>query len=140
MRICIDSSTLIPSLQGSDPDAVRLLNLVGTEFTLIIPRLIAQEVTRNLDTPEQIRRFYRLFQAYDWAFIVDEPVPPHLVEKYTALGLPEKADAFIGAFAEWMEIPYLISNNRHFLRDLQADAFHVLEAADFLSRWETDSL
>lgn len=78
MRICIDSSVIIPGLQGNDPDAVRLLELIGPAIILLIPRLIAQEVTRNLDTPEQVRRFYHLFQAYSFAFIIDEPVPHHL--------------------------------------------------------------
>ena len=140
MRICIDSSVLIPGLQGNEPAAVHLLNLIGPELTLIIPRLVAQEVTRNLNTPAQVRRFCHLFQTYDFAFIVDEPVPRELVEKYTGLGLPQKADAFIGAFAEWMEIRYLVSDNRHFLRDLQTAAFFVLDAAEFVSRWEVDTL
>ena len=140
MRICIDSSVFIPGLQESDPAAMHLLDLVGPELTLIIPRLVAQEVTRNLNTPEQVRRFYRLFQTYDFAFIVDEPVPRNLVNKYTNLGLPEKADAFIGAFAEWMNVRYLVSGNRHFLRELQTDVFDVLDAADFVSRWEVDAL
>jgi predicted nucleic acid-binding protein len=140
MRICIDSSVFIPALQGSDSAAVRLLNLIGPSMTLIIPRLVAQEVTRNLNTPEQIRLFYRLFQRYDFAFIVDEPVPRDLVEKYMALGLPGKADAFIGAFAEWLNARYLVSDNRHFLRDLQTDAFTVLDASAFIERWESDIL
>lgn len=136
MRICIDSCVFIHGLQESDVAADRLLNLIGPELPLVIPRLVAQEVTRNLNTPEQIRRFYRLFQAYDFAFIVDDPVPRILVDKYTTLGLPAKADAFIGAFAEWLEVRYLISDNRHFLRDLQTDAFNVLDAAEFISRWD----
>ena len=140
MRICIDSSVFIPALQGNDSDAVQLLNLIGPELTLIIPRLVAQEVTRNLNTPEQIRLFYRLFRLYDFAFIVDEPVPRALVDKYVASGLPSKADAFIGAFAEWMEVRYLVSDNRHFLRDLQTDAFTVLDASAFIARWESDTL
>ena len=129
MRICIDSSAFIPGLQSSDIAATRLLELVSSELNLIIPRLIAQEVTRNLITPEQVRQFYWLFQNYGFAQIIDEPVPSALVEKYSNLGLPVKADAFIGAFAEWMNVSYLISENRHFLRDLQTDAFKVLNAA-----------
>ncbi len=140
MRICIDSCAFIQGLQESDPAAVRLLDLFGPELVLIIPRLVAQEVTRNLHTTEQVRRFYRLFHARDFTFIVDEPVPRALVEKYIGLSLPEKADAYIGAFAEWMQIRYLISDNRHFLHDLHTDAFDVLDATEFVSRWETDAL
>jgi predicted nucleic acid-binding protein len=140
MRICIDSSVLIQGLRQSDEAAVQLLELIGPDMILLIPRLAAQEVTRNLATPQQVSHFYRLFRAYDFAFIVDEPVPRPLVDKYVEKGLPEKADAFIGAFAEWMQVRHLVSNNRHFLRDLQTDAYNVLDAAEFIERWETDTL
>lgn len=138
MHICIDSSAFILGLQETDPSAVRLLELIGSELNLIIPRLIAQEVTRNLNTPEQVRQFYRLFQNYGFAQIIDEPVPSALVEKYVNLGLPSKADAFIGAFAEWMNVSYLISENRHFLRDLKTKAFLVSDAAKFVNLWQAD--
>jgi predicted nucleic acid-binding protein len=82
MRICIDSSVFIQGLTQSDPAAARLLDLIGPELILMIPRLAAQEVTRNLTTPEQVSSFYRLFQARAFAFIVDEPVPSALVDRY----------------------------------------------------------
>ncbi|MDQ1301370.1 MAG: hypothetical protein QG637_1291, partial [Chloroflexota bacterium] len=126
MRICIDSCVFINGLTGTDVTAVRLLNLIGPDLTVVIPRLVAQEVTRNLRTTEQVHRFYRLFFQRTSAFIVDELTPAKLVREYASKGLPEKADAFIGAFAEWMHVRYLISDNRHFLRDLQTTAFQVL--------------
>ncbi len=136
MRICIDSCVFIHGLGSGDPAAARLLDLVSPDLTLVVPRLVVQEVTRNLTTPEQVRRFYRLFHKRPFAFIVDELVPRSLVDRYVALGLPEKADAFIGAFAEWMQVRYLISDNRHFLRELKAQAFKVMDAAEFVARWE----
>jgi hypothetical protein len=139
MRICIDSCVFIHGLVQSDPAAVRLLDLVGPDLVLIVPRLVAQEVTRNLQNSEQIRRFYRLFRQGASAFIVDEPTPRRLVDEYTHKGLPEKADAFIGAFADWMQARYLISDNRHFLRELETTAYKVLTAAEFLALWETDA-
>ncbi len=140
MRICIDSCVFIYGLQRDDLEVRWLITLVSPTVQLVIPRLLAQQVTRNLHSAEQVSQFYRLFHVLDCAFIVDEPVPTTLVEKYVHLGLPGKADAFIGAFAEWMQVRYLISNNRHFLRDLQTDAFEVMDAAGFVSRWETDAL
>jgi hypothetical protein len=136
MRICIDSCVFIHGLQKTDPAAVQLLDAVSPSLVLVIPRLVGQEVTRNLITPAQVRSFYHLFHNRDFAFLVDEPVPRPLVMQYAQLGLPEKADAFIGAFAEWMEVEYLISDNRHFLRDLHTDVFEVLDAAGFIERWE----
>jgi len=46
--------------------------------------------------------------------------------------LPEKADAFIGAFVEWQGAKYLISDNRHFLSDLSGATFKVLSPEEFL--------
>ena len=140
MRICIDSCVFIHGLQENDPAVRQLITLISPTLQLIIPRLIAQEVTRNLRSPEQVRRFYQLFHRLDCAFIVDEPVPTALVDKYVQLGLPAKADAFIGAFVEWMQAHYLISDNRHFLRELQTGAFGTLDAATFVSRWKADTL
>ena len=97
-------------------------------------------MTRDLVTPQQVSCFYQLFEARDFAFIVDEPVPRPLVEKYASLGLPEKADAFIGAFAEWMQVRCLVSDNRHFLRELHTDAYEILEPGGFLSRREVEIL
>ena len=140
MRICIDSCVFIHALQQSDSAAVRLLELLSDELTLVIPRLVVQEVTRNLASREQVRRFYHLFHNCTFAFIVDEPVPETLVARYINLGLPAKADAFIGAFGEWMQVRYLISDNRHFLRKLQTNAFAVLDADAFISRLEASTL
>ena len=108
MRICIDSCVFINSITGLDGTAAQVLDIISPELVLIIPRLVAQEVTRNLRTPEQVQRFYRLFHQRTCAFIIDDLVPRTLVSKYVEKGLPEKADAFIGAFAEWMNIDYLI--------------------------------
>ena len=72
MRICIDSCVFINGLTGTDMMAVRLLNLIGPDLTVVIPRLVAQEVTRNLRTTEQVHRFYRLFFQRTSAFIVDD--------------------------------------------------------------------
>jgi hypothetical protein len=86
MRICIDSCVFIQGLRETDPAAAQLLDLIGPEVILLIPRLTAQEVTRNLTTPEQVSLFYRLFQERDFAFIVDEPVPRTLVHRYVEKG------------------------------------------------------
>lgn len=133
MLICIDSCVFIRGIWDESSDAAAVLALVGTAVSLVIPRLIAQEVARNLTQPEQVKTFYRLFSAATVAFIVEEPVPRELVLKYTTLGLPAKADAFIGAFAEWMGVRYLLSDNRHFLRELRTDAYQVITPGEFLT-------
>jgi hypothetical protein len=137
--ICIDSNQFIFGLNETDEDSVALLNLLS-EFNVAIPRLIVQEVTRNLDTAVQVRRFYRLIYGAPNLLVVDEPVPQNLVAKYIELGLREKADAIIGAFAEWVGAQYLVSDNRHFLQELRTDAFEVVSPAEFLDRFSKDEL
>lgn len=138
MHICIDSCVFIHAARYEKSAARRLVSLINPTLQLVIPRLVAQEVTRNLDSTKQVRRFYRLFHDLDAASIVDEPIPVELVTKYVNLGLPAKADAYIGAFAEWMDVAYLISDNRHFLRELRTEAFEVVDAETFIARWEND--
>jgi hypothetical protein len=118
MHICIDSSVFVRGIQTGDATISHIFSLLDSSLTLSIPRLVALEVTRNLVTVEQIRRFYRIFAQSDVARILDEPVPLTFIDKYIALGLPAKADAFIGGFAEWQGVDYLLSLNRHFLRQL----------------------
>ena len=57
MRICIDSSVLIPAVRNTDPDAAWILRALGPSLSLVIPRLVAQEVNRNLTTTRHLRLF-----------------------------------------------------------------------------------
>ncbi len=132
MRICIDSNEFIFGLAGTDPDSETLLRLLPY-LDLILPRLIVREVTRNL-TEAQVKSFYALLEAARIP-VIEEPVPVELVDKYVALGLRSKADAFIGAFAEWQGVTILVSDNRHFLAELRTDAFEVLRPGEFLRRF-----
>jgi hypothetical protein len=140
MHICIDSSVFVRGIKTRDATIATIFSLVGDRVALSIPRLVANEVTRNLNSPRQIRAFYELFQQTDVAIIVDEPVPESLVQTYVSLGLPAKADAFIGAFAEWKQVDCLLSDNRHFLRQLHTAAFEVLDPAAFMSWWRASRL
>lgn len=134
MLICIDSCVFIRGIYQEDSDAQQLLKQIGPAARVIIHRLIAQEVIRNLTDQAQFRTFYRLFYKSEYALIIDEPIPRTLIDRYIALGLREKGDAYIGAFAEWMRVDYLISDNRHFLRDLHTDAYTLLSPGDFLTQ------
>jgi hypothetical protein len=132
MLICIDSCVFIRGTSQAQADARRLLDLIGPELRVVIHRQIVLEVARNLDKREDLKLFFSLFHENAAAHIVDGPIPQSLVDRYIVLGLAEKGDAYIGAFAEWMRVDYLISDNRHFLRDLRTDAYKLLSPGDFL--------
>ena len=97
-RVCASVSIavyLIPAVPDTDPAATMILKVLGPGLSLVIPRLVAQEVNRNLTTPRQLRLFYRLFSVYGNAVIYRSTGPARTwLTKYIELGLPEKADAF----------------------------------------------
>ena len=101
---------------------------------MVVPRLVLKEVTRNLKQV-QVKALYALLKQAPHVTIVEEPVPVDLVQKYVTLGLREKADAVIGAFAEWQGAKYLISDNRHFLDELHTKAFEVVTPEEFLQHY-----
>jgi hypothetical protein len=51
------------------------------------------------------------------------------------LGL-KKGDAVIGAFCEFREIDYFISENRHFISELKTDKFKILDSNEVLKKLE----
>lgn len=130
MRICIDSNQFIFGITGTDSAAERVLLLLP-QLEVLVPRIVLIEVTRNL-RPREVTALYTLLNKAPKFRIIDEPVPRSLVFKYIDLGLREKGDAFIGAFAEWQQADYLISENRHFLAELETTAFRVLTPTAFL--------
>ena len=131
MRICIDSNQFILGIGGADAAAERLM-LTLPRLEIVVPRLVINEVTRNLGVSE-VKMLYGLLNKSPRFSIVDEAVPKYLVTKYVALGLREKGDAFIGAFATRQKVGFLISDNRHFLAELHTTAFTVLAPTDFLN-------
>jgi hypothetical protein len=133
MLICIDSCVFIRGISQPNSDARHLLNLIGTDIRVVIHRVIVLEVIRNLGKPEDLKLFFSLFHKNSPAFITENPIPSSLVESYIARGLRDKGDAYIGAFAEWMRVDFLISDNRHFLRELRTDAYRLLSPGDFLN-------
>ncbi|MBI5653085.1 MAG: PIN domain-containing protein [Chloroflexi bacterium] len=131
MRVCIDSNQFIFGISGTNPASEKLMAILPF-LEVVIPRLVLQEVSRNL-SKTQVKSFYALLK-HARVKIVEEPVPADLVNKYVSLGLREKADAFIGAFVEWQNAAFLISSNRQFLAELSTKSFQVLRPDEFLTR------
>jgi hypothetical protein len=122
----------------TDADAAALMDLLS-ELNVVVPRLVILEAARNLSRLAMDKQFFATIRRSNRFQIVDEPIPETLVLKYVALGLPDKADAFIGAFAEWIGVQYLVSDNRHFL-NLSTKAFAILRPGEFLERFHAGTL
>ena len=93
-----------------------------------IPRLIVEEVKRNL-TPEEFKEFIE-FAAAITSIDEDFFVPFEIGIKYEAVFKPQ--DAFIAAYVEWTGADILVSENRHFLSRHDKLPFRVINAEQCL--------
>ncbi len=129
MLLIIDSNEYILAFGSSkDTSSNTLLDTLLDKFpahTLRIPRLIIEEVKRNI-APELFREFIKLISAIT-AIDEDFNVPFELGAKYESKGL-KPADAFIAAYAEWVGADALVTENRHFLTLHIGLPFRILSA------------
>ena len=129
MLLILDSNEYIFALGAvRDPPCEKLLeNIVKYHgnISVRITRLIIEEVRNNL-TPEAFKEFM-LFINTLTKINEDAEVPFELGSGYEAKGL-KAADAFIAAYAEWVDAEILVSENRHFLSRQSDLPFRVLNA------------
>ena len=114
------------------PASQKLLDrLIETHPThqIPIPRLIIEEVRRHLSSEAfcELLSAIRLLTSIDEDFVV----PFELGAKYEVQGL-KPADAFIAAYAEWVGVHALVTENRHFLTRHIGLPFRVLTAEQCL--------
>jgi len=140
MRIVLDSNEYILGLDtsaGPNPssrllDLIRILIDESEEFRLLVPEIIIREVQRNIP-PEFEKDFFRLIQSshkIEYHSLIE--VPKITFRKYRKQKGLKQGDALIAAFAEYMKVDYIISENRHIYRDLKGIGFGTLRARDFL--------
>jgi hypothetical protein len=140
MRIILDTNEYIFGLdrETGEEAPTRLLNAIrvlieeSKDFRLLLPGIIRKEVQRNI--PEDLEGdFYRLIyssQKIEHHSMLNIPVK--LFKKYlNEKGLKE-GDALIAAFAEFAQVDYLVSENRHIYRDLDITEFAPVNAQEFL--------
>ena len=133
MRIVPDSNEFIFGILKTDSDCAKLIGTL-TNFETFIPKTVVLETRSNLSEIHinLVRLFYRLIRTGKNIKIIDElDVPKSLVEDYKNKGLKDE-DAEIGAFTEWVKANYLITENRHFLKNTNITKFKILTAKDFL--------
>ena len=141
MRIILDTNEYIFGLDTEKGEEApgRLLNSIRVlieeveNFRILVPEIIRKEVQRNI--PEDLEGdFYRLIyvsEKIEHHSMLNIPVK--LFEKYmNEKGLKE-GDALIAAFAEFAQVDYLISENRHVYRGLEVRKFTPVNAQEFLT-------
>lgn len=127
MIIVLDSNEYIDYLGRK----LLFLDRIFTSNKIIIyvNETITKEVLRNIDETIKKEFFSILFK--DNIIPNNEKLPLILFEKYRKLGL-KKGDIAIAAFCENIKADCLITENRHFLRQIKFDKFQVLSLKEFL--------
>jgi hypothetical protein len=148
MKIILDTNEYILGLDrvsGKEVsisllDVIKIMIEKQKNITLLIPEIIRKEVQRNI--PKDLEGdFYRLLyssESIEYHSMIDVPV--ELFNKYRNEKGLKSGDALIAAFAEFMNVKYLISENKHIYRDLDIKEFHTVNAQEFLDRIEKNFL
>ncbi len=134
MLLVLDTNEYIFAFGAAkQPASVKLLDRLlenPYRYTIRVPRLIVEELRRNL-SGEVFREVLALIQQLT---VIDEDVlvPFELGAKYEQQGF-KSADAFIAAYVEWVGAEVLVSENRHFLHQHPDVPFRVLRGSAFLA-------
>lgn len=139
MRVVLDSNEFLFALISKNESTLDLFELLDDPlFLVLIPSIVLDEVTERLKqlAGKDFASGIREDILNSKISVVDiKPMPQRLIAKYVKIGL-KKEDASIAAFVEWQRSDYLISENRHFLKELKTDKFKTLTARDFLREFK----
>jgi hypothetical protein len=133
-RTGLDTNVFLLGLRKEHPASEQLLVYLD-RLHLVIPQRILRELSTNL-TPAEMDEFYDLFDAgsvvlFDWT-----PPPEDIVQRYRALGC-KRGDAFVAAGIELLGATCFVSNNRHFLSNIEGLLFRVLTPQAALAETES---
>ena len=131
-KAVIDSNEIIMGLTAegtSSANFIIKLNKLKDKYEFIISDDIYQEVIRNI--PYRTKEKFNKLLKFKIIIIKDFLSDSELFQKYKNLGL-KKGDIAIAAFADKENTDFLISENRHFLKELKTRKFKILNAEQFL--------
>ena len=141
--VVLDSNEYIFGIARVDPNCEALLHRLSEvnwrdKVQVVTPRIVEREVVRNLQAIDPLapKLFYSILANRPWTGVTYEDPAGELIGKYLDLGLAEE-DAIIAAVVEWSGAGVLVSENRHFLEELETEAFEVVDAAEFLEMLQT---
>jgi len=133
MRIVLDSNEFIFAFMEKKTVCMKILENIDL-FEVFMPLLILDEIVERLrilvnkNFASKIRHTVLSSSIH----ILDiSTLPKNLIEKYERKGL-RTSDAAIAAFTEYIQADYLLSENRHFLKNLKTTKFRAKNAEQFL--------
>lgn len=130
--IVLDSNEFIFGLTEVKRSCALLIDRLE-QFNFILHRVIVQESIKKLEGIHSslAKEFFQLANEQIRERIIETQIPYEAIKKYLSFGA-KWADAHIAAFTEWIGAEYLITENRHFLEEIEFTAFKKMPAEDFL--------
>lgn len=133
-KAVLDSNEFIFALRDEKEFCVDVLKLTGIRFTALISHTIVEEVflrLKELEGKDFASLIIHIIKNLKLEITDDSQIPLEIVEKYESRGA-KKGDALIAAFTEWVGADYLITENRHFLKEIKIDKFKAINAENFI--------
>jgi predicted nucleic acid-binding protein len=130
--VALDTNIFVFGIRGDSahPDCERLLTDGLSHLRVFVPLQVIAEVHRNLTTPE-VRTVYQVLDSaleLTWDFA---PADVALIRRSEHAGA-KKGDAVIAAHLQRANVPWLVSENRHFLAENPNLGFSVATAGAVL--------
>jgi predicted nucleic acid-binding protein len=130
--VVLDTNVWIFGLRRQ-PEYPACAELLGSlnRLRVKIPRQILWELQANL-SDEEMHELFRLLNRYQERIDIQwDRVDPLLVEKHQRLGC-KLGDAVVAAHLEALGIKTIVSENRHFLSEIQELPFRILNSSEAL--------
>lgn len=135
-RVLLDTNIWIFGLRHHPklPACALLLERLD-QMQVILPRQILRELQANL-TESELRKLFHLLKQFPEQILINWGMAKlKNVRKYQSLGC-KLGDAAIAAHLEEFEVETLITENRHFLKELQDLPFRRMSASEALAELE----
>src|SRR3989338_91425 len=134
IKVVLDSNEILFGLSSGKPYPkviIDNLNALGKIHDFFINGQIFEEVSRNL--PFGSKEKFRRLVGLGILKLSDSKIGKGIIAKYERLWL-KKGDIAIAAFADRINAQFLLSENRHFLKEVKIRKFKILTAEQFFSK------
>lgn len=134
MKIVLDTNEFIFALYAKQNTQAKIVSSIGKHFECFISNIIAEEIEGYLKRKEGsgIAGKWKYYLHKSQINVISEnQTILELAKKYKKFGLKEN-DAKIAAFTEFIKAEYLVSENRHFLKEASIKEFKIINANEFL--------
>ena len=131
-KISLDTNVIIFGLRNLDPSAAMLLKSLFL-FDVSLCFQVERELRKNL-AEHEFRQFYDPVGLLPTLSISYQPIGEQIIAHYRQFGL-KTGDALIAAFCEQEAVEILISENRHFLKELPTRTFEIMDSEHFCQKF-----